>query len=202
MVFNNEIFYETKYKNYYVSKTGKFLSCTRLGIKLYTNMYIDLSGYYKPILSYYENSKRIVKRIYLHKLVAETFLGDKPKNFVIDHINYNKLDNNITNLRYVSNEFNLSRSHKNVKPKLKMRTFITLNGFQYIFSSITKAYKFLNLNRHQYERIKNGAMHVKNYKIISWEERNKNIFMCLTTNADECKHVDSKQMTIEMGCND
>lgn len=46
----------------------------------------------------------------VHCLVAETFLGVKPKGAQVDHINCNRSDNRVTNLRYVSNSDNIKRT--------------------------------------------------------------------------------------------
>lgn len=43
----------------------------------------------------------------IHHLVAEQFIGIRPENLVIDHIDRNKLNNNVLNLRYVSQKENL-----------------------------------------------------------------------------------------------
>lgn len=200
MYYNNEKFFETKYKNYFVSKSGKFLSKTRLGVKFYENVYIDGDGYKRPILSFFNEGKRYVRRIYLHKLVAETFLGECPKGYVVDHIDHDKLNNSIENLRYITNEENISRSHIGVKPKMAMKCIVNLDSKEYEFNSITKAYTFLGLNRHQYNRIKCGAKRVKQYNIVYWKVENNNVFVCLTTNPDECKDVGSKQTTLETVC--
>ena len=48
----------------------------------------------------------------VHRLVAETFLSN-PKGYnEIDHINHNKLDNSVANLRWVTHSENMSNSSK------------------------------------------------------------------------------------------
>jgi hypothetical protein len=42
-----------------------------------------------------------------HHMVAYKFLGDRPDNLVIDHIDRNKLNNHVSNLRYISFNDNL-----------------------------------------------------------------------------------------------
>ena len=40
--------------------------------------------------------------MYIHKVVAECWLGAKPEGYEIDHIDRNSLNNHWTNLRYVT----------------------------------------------------------------------------------------------------
>lgn len=55
------------------------------------------------------NGKRL--HISIHSLVAKTFLGEKPEGLVIDHIDRNKQNNNVNNLRYVTtSENSINRS--------------------------------------------------------------------------------------------
>jgi hypothetical protein len=56
------------------------------------------SGYLNVIAS--RNQKR--QTFIVHQLVAQYFLGEKPKECVIDHIDGNKLNNHVSNLKYVS----------------------------------------------------------------------------------------------------
>ena len=52
----------------------------------------------------------------VHRLVAETFLSN-PKGYnEIDHINHNKLDNSVANLRWCTHSANMRNSNK---PKVK-----------------------------------------------------------------------------------
>lgn len=51
------------------------------------------------------DGKRINKLF--HHLVAEQFIGERPPAFVIDHIDRNKLNNNVENLRYCTQGENM-----------------------------------------------------------------------------------------------
>lgn len=50
--------------------------------------------------------------IFVHLLVASAFIGEKPKNFVTNHKDYNKLNNNLNNLEYISRRDNLIHGWK------------------------------------------------------------------------------------------
>ena len=60
----------------------------------------------------YKCIKRFKKTIYIHTLVAETFLGVRPEGMVIDHIDGDKSNNNLSNLRYATVEDNSKKGNK------------------------------------------------------------------------------------------
>lgn len=60
-------------------------------------------GYYSVALSL---GQRVVKRAYVHRLVAEAFMGPIPSGRIVDHINHDKTDNRLENLRVVSRKEN------------------------------------------------------------------------------------------------
>jgi hypothetical protein len=63
---------------------------------------IDTRGYYNVKL--YQDGIKLTKNI--HKLVGDAFIQNPFNKSCIDHINNNKLDNNVNNLRWVSSQEN------------------------------------------------------------------------------------------------
>jgi hypothetical protein len=62
----------------------------------------------------YFQTNREKKRInYLvHHLVAKLFIGERPENLVIDHIDRNPMNNNVSNLRYITQKENCCNTDK------------------------------------------------------------------------------------------
>ena len=71
-------------------------------------------AYYMVSLS----KKGNVTKKYVHRLVAETFL-DNPYNYkCINHKDENKLNNNVNNLEYCTNEYNVNYGTRNEKVRI------------------------------------------------------------------------------------
>ena len=67
-------------------------------------------GYFKVGISI--NGK--LKNIDVHRLMANTFLNNKEnKNLVVDHIDNDKTNNNISNLQLITHRENCSKDRKN-----------------------------------------------------------------------------------------
>lgn len=64
---------------------------------------VSTSGY--EHVNLYLNKVASTKQV--HRLVVETFIGEIPKGFQVDHINRDRLDNNLSNLRIVTRSQNL-----------------------------------------------------------------------------------------------
>jgi len=93
--------YEGRYK---VTSTGKLGSFIREPRFMKPN--IGTSGYYKTTLR--KGGKETYK--YIHYLIALTFIPNPDNLPCVDHINRDKLDNRVENLRWVSYSQN-SRNH-------------------------------------------------------------------------------------------
>ena len=72
---------------------------------------IDNEGYYSVALN--------GKHHRLHRLIYESFVGDIPDGFVIDHKNGNKLDNSLDNLRAVPQHLNARNTVLAKKPDIR-----------------------------------------------------------------------------------
>ena len=87
------------FENYLVSNLGRVRNNTTDRI---LKPQIVNHGYY--YVNLYKDRILFSKKI--HKLVGETFIPNPLNKSCIDHINNNKLDNNIKNLRWVSQQEN------------------------------------------------------------------------------------------------
>ena len=89
---------------YYISPYGDVYSNLRGSMKQ-KKPSLHSCGYYTTSISH--PTKGHIGAYYVHHLVAETYLGDRPDSLVIDHIDRDKTNNSVSNLRYVTQQVNL-----------------------------------------------------------------------------------------------
>ena len=95
--------YKICVEDYEISNIGNVRRKQKNGIYKMINGSIQNRGYRYFQLS--RNGKRI--NYLIHHLVAKHFIGDRPDKYDIDHIDRDKLNNNVNNLRYVSHRDNM-----------------------------------------------------------------------------------------------
>ena len=89
-------------------------------------MHHSTVGYYFA----WVNIKHKVIRVPIHRIVAECWLGEKPRGYEIDHIDRNSHNNAYTNLRYVTH----SEQMKNRVMSDRLIGIATQNCLRYVKS--------------------------------------------------------------------
>ena len=102
---------------YCVSNFGNIKSLDRLdslGRKIKGRSITPLkqSSNSKKYLAFQSCVNGIVKNIRIHHVVAEAFIGPRPKGYVVDHIDNNTFNNNVENLQYITNRENCSKDKR------------------------------------------------------------------------------------------
>lgn len=92
-----------KYTQYEISTLGRIRHIKHLKIRKYK---IDTSGYLALSLTNPATGVQDVVRV--HRLMGMTFLGVSSSNEVVDHINRDRRDNRLENLRLTTQIQNLS----------------------------------------------------------------------------------------------
>ena len=163
---NEEWKYIKEYENrYMVSNLGHIYS------QLTNDLLIPYNhncGYYAVGLA---NNKGKRKTHLMHILIAKTFLGDIKKNEVVDHIDTNKLNNILSNLRIVSRTIN--GLNRKIKENNIIQQYDLNNNLIKEYNTVNDAAKELNLEN--FKNIYNCLIDNKSntaYGFI-WKYKNK-----------------------------
>jgi hypothetical protein len=166
-------------ENYEVSNFGNI----RKNGKSIKGSITNRGGGYK-YLQLQRDGKR--KNILFHHLVAKLFIGERPQGMVIDHIDRNSLNNNVNNLRYITqleNSHNTSiyrtdilTSDKQVRKNIMSRERDRRTGR---FKNLRNAKGLGSIKQRQNGRYKltitiNGVKHIQTFNTVEEAEDFRN----------------------------
>lgn len=95
----------SNFPGYYISDDGRFKKYER-GVWIEIKSYLKESrrGHYLRVSLSSAEKKRC--HFYVHKLIWEVFVGPVPENYVVDHVNGDRFDNRLENLRLATRSEN------------------------------------------------------------------------------------------------
>ena len=101
-----EFMYIEKWPGYYISKCGKVFSTKRNRL---LSTHITRNGYERVSLSFNNKSYKF----FVHQLVVSAYIGERPvgqgSETHIDHIDANKKNNHVSNLRIINRRDNVTK---------------------------------------------------------------------------------------------
>ena len=99
------------------------------------------------------------KNFYIHRLVMMTFVGDRPKNMVICHIDGDKTNNRLDNLRYDTySENNIDQfRHSDKRGKLSNSDVLKVREMCREGYQTKEISEFFNVGKWVVQNIKNGT---------------------------------------------
>lgn len=135
------------YPQYFIDEKGNIWSQKS---KKFLKQQLDKDGYFQVTLS----KQGKTKRFFVHRLVAESFL-EKPNTeefLTVDHINRNRQDNRIENLRWATSETQIAnKDFSNLKQCLGIGVWLCdKNTHEHLkhFNSIKDCARYLgNINK-------------------------------------------------------
>lgn len=136
------------------TRVGKVLAPTDRGI-----------GYYSVRLSRRDASKTV----YIHHLVAAAFLGPRPPDHEINHIDYDRKNNAASNLEYVTRSGNTQHAYDNGrtrKPGRPITSTCLSSGKESLYVSIAEAAR----DGFALSSIKRAIAAAKPYKNRIWKD--------------------------------
>lgn len=105
-----------------------------------------------------------IHKVYLHKVVAECWLGEKPEGYEVDHIDRNSLNNHWTNLRYVTHSEQML-NHDFINPVRLIRGDETID-----FPTARRAAKYLaQVYPHKKEKSFNDKFYHRRHHIFDYD---------------------------------
>ena len=135
ILFGKTKFYSHPFhSNYYSSKEGEIYSKK-------SNKILKLQKHTAGYLIFNISNNSKGKNYYVHRYVFECFYGSIPKDKQVDHIDNNKINNNIKNLHLLTPKENINKSHCK-----KVKSYNTKTKEVKIYKSVIEASNVLKIN--------------------------------------------------------
>lgn len=151
-------------ENYSINKKGEIKN--NITKKILSPSINKDSGYYQ--IDLWKNNKS--KKYTLHRLIASNFIPNLEDKPTVDHIDGNRLNNDISNLRWATYSEQNSRFNTFGVRSEKIKV-ININGEELIFNRIKDVAKYFNCNISNISQmLKKGTFgkrgKTRNYKFI------------------------------------
>lgn len=151
---------------YQISTLGNIRKRTAAGYKP-IKARPNAEGYYTVRI---KNAVFMPQTFYLHRLVAVCFIPNPFGYDTVDHIDGDKSNNRIDNLRWVSRGTNISLGHAEGKIKQqypKHPVKLEKENRSMVFETMSKAAMFLGCSIHAIQAAKNGHYRPKGWTVTS-----------------------------------
>lgn len=152
-------------------------------LKIKLDFHHSENGYYVTFVHFGGRKNPQIKRVMIHRVVAECWLGDCPKGMEVDHKNRNPHNNDYRNLRYVTKSDQMkNRDHTNISAQGSINlenarkerskpVQITNNEQEYNFDSYASCSRFLAEKynvpfEHIRHKLKNKRSRIYDYDVI------------------------------------
>lgn len=152
---NDEIWKQTGLLdgNYFISSKGRVKNKKTNKI---TNGYKTLNGYMQTEVT----NGEIRKKVYIHRLVAIAFIPNLNNLPQVNHIDENKLNNNMSNLEWVTEKYNSNHGTRTIRSSRnrykKVIQFDLSNNILNTYNSVTEASKLTKISQPQISNCCNG----------------------------------------------
>lgn len=134
---------------YAINKNGRILSLLTDQI---ANTSVDTNGYL--MVNLYKDGKRYAKRV--HILVAQAFIPNPDNLPVVNHIDGNKTNPNVTNLEWCTYSENTQHAHRTgLQDKTSNKEVVREDGKRY--ASLTEAAKDTGISKSAISKVLHGV---------------------------------------------
>ena len=152
--------------------------------KIKLDMHHSDTGYYVTFVHMGGRKNPVIKRVMIHRVVAECWLGDCPDGMEVDHIDRNSRNNDYRNLRYVTRSEQMkNRDHTRISAKgatnlaiarwnrMKPVVLVSADASMRVFESYASCARFLSdtygSGAEAFRcRLKDQRSHIRDFDVI------------------------------------